>query len=163
MATQQPVADVDTTQVTGRRTVHYANVDDIVADAERLASGGYKALGNWSLGKITQHVGRALLQALDGPSMKVAAPMRLMARLLYKKKALREMKPGFKLPPQAAALVPNTEDDAEGIAELRSAVERWKREPQRSRHAFFGKLTPKEWEQLMLRHAEMHMSFLVDN
>jgi hypothetical protein len=36
-----------------------------------------------------------------------------------------------------------------------------KREAHREPHGFFGKLTHQQWDQLHMRHAELHLSFLV--
>lgn len=154
---------VDTGKVTRRRRVHYANNDELVADAERLLAGGYERLGNWSLGQIAMHLSNAMRMALDGPSMMAAWPVRMIARVFFKNAALRgPMKPGFKLPKKAAVLLPDGKiSDDEGVAALRDVVARYEREPLVHPHPFFGKLTPEEWRTLMLRHAEMHMSFLL--
>ncbi len=68
---------------------------------------------------------------------------------MFKKKVLRSpMRPGFKRPPEfAAALIPDTTGDAEGIEAVRAAVRRWKSEQQRHPHGFFSKLTPAEWDR----------------
>ncbi|MBI2824938.1 MAG: DUF1569 domain-containing protein [Planctomycetia bacterium] len=162
MATTTQAAPVDTSQVAGRRDVHYNAVDDILADAERLAAGGYTRLGNWPLGKMAKHITNAFNMALDGPPTKVPLPIRVIARWLYKDKAIQKMRPGFKLnATMAKHFVPGDTSDAEGIESLRTACRRWKSEKQRHPHPFFGKLTDDEWNRLMLRHAEMHMSFLV--
>lgn len=47
----------------------------------------------------------------------------------------------------------------EGLGALRAAVARYKQETKRSPHPALGKLTPGEWIQFHLRHAELHMSF----
>jgi hypothetical protein len=154
---------VDTAHVSGRRQVRYANHDELLADVERLYAAGYKQLGNWSLGQMCRHLTVAMNMALDGAKVKPALPIRLVARFVFKNKAIAgPMKPGFKLPPKfAGSLIPDTTADADGVAELRTAVRRWNGEPQRHPHAFFGSLTTDEWEKLMLNHAAMHMGFLV--
>ncbi len=40
-------------------------------------------------------------------------------------------------------------------------IDRLNREPQRYPSPVFGKMTKEEWDQLHLRHAEMHLSFYV--
>lgn len=156
-------AKVDTAHVAGRRQVRYRNHDEVLADVERLAAGGYRQLGNWSLGQIARHLAAAMNSALDGPAVKAAWPVRMLASLLFKNKVIQgPMKPGFQLPPKfAPSLVPDATADNDGIDILRKAVRRWNTEPQRLPHGFFGALTPDEWEKLMMNHAAMHMSFLL--
>jgi Protein of unknown function (DUF1569) len=163
MATTTAPAHVDTARVSGRREISYRNHDEVLADVERLGAGGYRQLGNWSLGQMARHLASAMNTALDGPAVRAAWPMRFVARLLFKNKVVRgPMKPGFQLPPKfAPSLVPAATADHEGIDVLRTAVRRWNSESQRHPHGFFGALTPAEWEQLMLNHAAMHMSFLL--
>ncbi len=52
----------------------------------------------------------------------------------------------------------NTDESLQG---LREAVSRFQSATQRTRHTAFGKLTRDEWHQLALRHAELHVSFVV--
>jgi hypothetical protein len=61
----------------------------------------------------------------------------------------------------AAITEPGPTSNAEGLAELRSAVSRLKREPQRAKHPLLGNLSNEDWDKVMLAHASMHMSFLV--
>ncbi len=163
MALAQTENLLDTSKVAGRREVRYANLDELLADVEQLHAGGCRYLGNWSLGRITQHLAYAMNAALDGAPSMAPWPVRLVASWLYKKKAVsRPMRPGFKLPDNAAKhMVPEECGAEQGIEALRETIARWKSEPQRHPHAFFGKLTNDQWDQLSLRHAEMHMSFVV--
>ena len=158
----QSVESVDTTKVSGRRKVHYNDHNELLADVERLQAGGYRYLGNWPLGQVCQHLSNALKSGIDGAPTQPAWPVRAIARFMFKDKAVQgPVKPGFKLPKSGQFLAPDPCEDEQGVAALRETVERWYREPERKPHAFFGKLTPEEWEKLMLNHAEMHMSFIV--
>jgi len=161
MAAVSTASEVSTAGVTGRREVHYNSIDEVTADAERLLAGGYTRLGNWNLGTMSTHLAKAMQTGLDGSPIKVNPVIRFVARRLYKEKSLRQMKPGFKLPKSAASLAPLIEEDRAGVEELTATAARWQREPQRHPHGFFGALTDDEWNRLMLRHAEMHMSFLL--
>src|SRR5262249_4795512 len=102
-------APVETAKVTGRREIRYQIHDEVLADAERLAAGGYQQLGNWPLGQMCEHLTAAMNMALDGSKVNAPWPMRVIARLIFKPKVLRgKMTPGFKLPPKfAAVLVPD--------------------------------------------------------
>ena len=99
--------------------------------------------------------------ALDGfPSM-LPAPIRLLAKLFWKKKALAggKMRGGS---PTAPFLVPNESlGFDEGMAMLREQVARVEA-GERFTHpsALFGELTHDEWVVLQLGHIRHHLSFL---
>lgn len=164
MATaDRSASPVDTRRVSGRREVHYHSVDDLLADAQQIAQGAYRTLGNWSLGMILRHLATAINMGVDGSKINAPWPIQIVARTLLKKRFLRgPMRPGYKLPKRArAVLVPPGCSDEAGLAELAAAIERWKRVPERKPHPIFGRITPDEWNTLALRHAELHMSFVV--
>jgi hypothetical protein len=150
--------------VTGRRQVRYDSYDDLLRDAERLSTGNVRTLGNWSYGQILEHLSRAMNAAIDGAGFQIPWFVRVAARLFVKNRALKgPMAPGFKLPVQAAkALVPEQSlDNQAALAMLRQAVHRLTHDTHRVPNVVFGELSLDEWDQLLLRHAEMHMSFLV--
>lgn len=75
----------------------------------------------------------------------------------------KPMKPGFRIPASGQKQFspdPSISTD-EGLPVLRKAVERQRTESSRGLHLSFGELTREEWDQFSLRHAEMHMSFIV--
>jgi hypothetical protein len=156
-------APINTKKVQGRRELHFAKLADIQADAERLASRPVRQLGNWPLGYSLAHLAGAMKMSLDEVDFKAPWFIRMLAPL-FKKKFLRSpMKPGFQLPKNAAeVLMPRREvPTQEGLNELRTMIDRLNREPQRYPSPVFGKMTKEEWDQLHLRHAEMHLSFYV--
>jgi len=154
---------VNTKTVTGRRDVHYDSLDDLLADAESLAAGDVRMVGNWSLGKIYGHLARSFNCSIDGFPFTFPWPMRVLARLLMKKRFLMKTVPsGFQIPKKNRAdFIPDSDDVQTGLAELREAVQRQKSETHRVPHPVLGKFTNEEWEQFHCRHAEMHMSFAV--
>jgi len=80
--------------------------------------------------------------------------------LLFKKKFIHKSLPaGFKAPSGAVPKPTSTED---GLDLLRKAIARQHEISERAPHVVFGKLSNEEWEQFNLRHAEMHMSFIVE-
>jgi hypothetical protein len=153
---------VDTAKVKGRRRLDYRSLEELQADAERLGAGPVKALGNWSPGQIYRHLAVSFTHSIDGADIKFPWYLRLMARIFKKKLIRGPMPPGFKMPPDAAKLiVPGPTSTEEGLTELRAAIARLQREHKRARHPVFGELTQEEWNQLYLKHASLHMSFLV--
>ncbi len=161
--TSPSMQPVNTKQVIGRRTVHYGDYDDLLADAERLAAMKTQTLGNWSFGQIMKHMADSICVMIDGNfTFTMPAPVQFVMRLLLKKKMLTQtLSPGFKLPKKAQNMVPGPTSTEVGLSELRAAVARAKAEPNRAPHPGFGVMGPGEWDEFQLRHCEMHMSFVV--
>src|SRR5271165_86793 len=106
---------VDTAKVEGRRKLDYASLEEVLADADRLSSAPVKALGNWSAGQIFRHLATVYNGSIDGLTMSVPWPLRLMAPLLKKKLLRGPMPAGIKLPSDAArVLTPEPTSTAEG-------------------------------------------------
>jgi hypothetical protein len=157
---------IKTKKVQGRRQLRYADYDAFLTDAEATAadSANVKNLGNWSIGQVFQHLAKSLLTSVEGADFKAPLPIRVIAKLFFKKKFIYKALPaGFPIPDHAAKIfLPADQVAADsGIAELRSAIERVKSDKTRAEHGLFGKLTNEEWDNFNLRHAELHMSFLV--
>ncbi|MBI5759683.1 MAG: DUF1569 domain-containing protein [Planctomycetales bacterium] len=152
---------VKTKQVQGRRTVRYESLRDLLNDAEKLASADVRTLGNWSFGQILKHNAMSLDSSIDGSGFMLPAPVRWLMSLMMKQKFLtKPIPPGFKSPD---SFVPGETSIKEGLSALRAAIERQNRETKRALHPGFGQFTNDEWNQFNLRHAEMHMSFVVPN
>jgi hypothetical protein len=155
---------VDTTKVTERRTLHFADLDALAAEVDRLAQAKeIRHLGNWTPGQIVAHLAIAMNNSIDGFPVMMPGVARFFLRLLFKKRFLtRTMTPGFKLPAKAAEkLIPPPVPLEEGVQNFRKARERLRKETQRAPNPAIGKLTIDEWNQLHCRHAELHLSFLV--
>jgi Protein of unknown function (DUF1569) len=153
---------VNTAKVEGRRKLDYGSFEELLADAERISSGPVKALGNWSAGEIFRHVALTCNGSIDGLAIRFPWYLRLMTKLFKKRILAMPMPAGFQLSADAAQVLapPPTSTEA-GLAELRTAIARLQREPHRARHPIFGNLTREEWDALQLKHASLHMSFLI--
>lgn len=155
---------VDTRKVP-RRELHFATLEEALADAETLAAGSHETTGNWSLGQILSHLARTIDANLDGVDGKPPLPMRLLGPLrpIILKRIVfgKSMAPGFTLPEQfRKQFIP--QDDSvldESIAHYRSAVARVAAAQQIPKHPFFGNMSMDEVRRLHLRHAELHLSF----
>jgi hypothetical protein len=154
---------VNTKTVETRRDVHYDSFQDLVEDAESLAADECKTVGNWTFAQILFHVTAGLHAAVDGFGFVAPWPMRVMAKLLMKKKFLKTPVPaGYEIPTKLKAkFAPQDLPLDEALADLRAAVERLETTDARAPHPFFGKVTRDESDKLQLRHAELHMSFVV--
>lgn len=150
---------VATKKVEGRRTVRYASLSELLNDAEQLSTMKIRTLGNWSFGQILKHISMSLDSSIDGAGFALPAPARWLMSLLMKRKFLtKPIPPGFKTP---AKFVPSETSITDGLAALRTAIDRQSREAKRAPHPAFGKIPNEEWNEFNLRHSEMHMSFVV--
>jgi len=153
---------VDTVKVAGRRTLHFANYDDILAEVERLDQGKVRALGNWSPGQVLKHLTGPMFWSLDGAPLQGPWYIRLFGWFMKNRFVRMPMAPGFKLPEDfAMQLVPGATTWEDGLQAVRTALARMKAEPQRHPSPFLGALTLEQWEQLHCRHCELHLSFLL--
>ncbi len=151
---------INTKKVQGRRPVRYESLEDLLAEAERFATAEVRPLGNWSQGQIYEHLAISLNASIDGVGFSIPAPIRFIMSLLYKKKFLtNELPAGYK---STDKFVPSEDAKVQDALEsLRAAIERQKQEPNRVPHPAFGKIGKDGWNDFHLRHAEMHMSFLI--
>ncbi|MGI8977605.1 MAG: DUF1569 domain-containing protein [Pirellulaceae bacterium] len=155
---------VNTGKVAGRRAVAFESLDDVLMDAERLvAAAKINMLGNWSLGQMLGHLAAGLHMSLDGVTYRPAWFVRLIGPLIFKRRMLRRFPAGIQLPaPMAERLVPlESLSPQEGLRLLQEATRRFRSDTSRKPHPVFGNLTGAQWHQLHLRHAELHMSFVI--
>jgi uncharacterized protein DUF1569 len=152
---------VDSKTVAGRRTIRFSSFDEMMSDAERLvADPGTTMLGNWTLGQILMHLSRAINGSIDGIPFKAPLPVRLIGPFLKRRIMTRGMSAGFRLPKAAEATAfPMPASPQEALEALRQATGRTRSENMTSRHPVFGPMTHQDWQQLHLRHGELHLSF----
>ena len=152
---------VDTKRVDGRRDIQYSSFDEFLEDARRLAEIPHRTVGNWSYGQILHHLTLSLHGSIDGFGYSDFWLVRLLASIFFKKKMLESgMPPGDKIAKKMQRLEPHEIPVDDAIEQLAIAVERFKINPKRAPSPIFGKLAPTEANQLQLRHAELHMSFV---
>ena len=155
---------INTKTVEDRREVEYASLEEFLAEAEQLADGEVLMLGNWTYGQLLGHLARALNASIDGFPGSLNVFMRTMAKLFMRKMLLKGPLPsGFKLPSAAEAEMVPADDitTEEALDQLRAAVARQENETMRVPHLALGKLSVEQWNEAHLRHAEMHMSFVL--
>ena len=153
---------VDTRKVVGRREVHYESLEDLIADARRCAEGDWITIGNWSMGQIYHHLSVTLHATIDGYGFRVFWPKRLLARIFFKNRFLTQgFQPGVTIPGKMKRLEPTDMPVEDALTQLATAIERYQANPKRAAHPLFGQFTSEESDQFQLRHAELHMSFIV--
>ena len=163
------MSSINTKQVENRRAVSYGSLDEVAAEARRIAeaeaAGTAHALGNWSPGQNLQHLARFMTCSLDGFPQGLPFPVRVfgfvLRRVLGKRLFASPPPPGYQLP-KGLAFVPEDEvSAADGARELCDVIERVKRgDAFIPKSPLLGKMTHEQWVALHLRHAELHMSFV---
>ena len=147
-----------------RRELSFNSLADAVAEVERLASGEVRTTGNHSFGQIIEH----LALSLDVGAGRLTAPkppffMKLMMPLI-RRMVLNDkpLEPGVKLPAQGEAFFwPDKEFNvSEALDHLKDSVSHYQKHGPLEKHPFFGNLTREQSEDLNIRHAALHLSFV---
>ena len=151
-----------------RRKLHFVTIDDALAEADRLAAadrdGRIIQLGNWTLGQALGHLATWAEFAVDGYPESLHPPLvvRLIGRLLRNRVLHGPMMAGMRIGRVPGGTIGTdvlpTDD---GLRRFRVAMERLRTTPPTITNPVFGRMTHAEWIQLNLRHAELHLGFLV--
>lgn len=158
---------VNTKQV-DRRSLHYRSVEEFRADLDLIETaqraGTLDFTGNWTPAQNLSHLAIFGGFSLDGFPFKAPAPIRWMAQLFFKRKAVAGGVPpaGLPLKKKLAVLVPDPSMDFdEAMGRLRGVLDRIDAgEAFVPTSPLFGALTREQWINLHLGHASLHMSFL---
>ena len=148
-----------------RRELAFSNLDQVVADAERLASGEVRTTGKHSFGQILNHltvsqdVSSGRVTNAPPPPFFMKLMMPLMKGMIINSKPL---KPGVKLPAKGESFFwPNEEFEVGAALEaLKESTEYYKSHGPLAVHPFFGKLSKADADELNCRHAALHLSFV---
>lgn len=152
----------ETRSRSGRRRLRFDGYEDVLEDVHRLRATEPRALGNWSLGQVCQHLALAMDKSIDSSlTFRVPLKTRLVVRLLRNRILNGRLPSGFNLPPEGAPLLPEPVEVQEGLAALQRAIARLNATTQRVPHPVFGRMNRAQWDLFHLRHAEMHLSFIV--
>lgn len=149
---------------TDRRELRFQNLDEVLAEAERLAGGEVRTTGKHTFGQILEH----LALSTDVASGKISPPppplfmrlmMKFMKRFIINSKPLT---PGVKLPKAGEEFFwPDRAFDVrQALSHLQEATEYYKSNGAIAKHPFFGDLTAQEALELNCRHAALHLSFV---
>ena len=146
-----------------RREIVYGTLQDFLDDVQRLIDVEVTTLGNWSFAQILEHLARAIDSSIDGFSFRSNWLVRTLAAAFVKNRLLTtKMKPGVNLPRRASSYLPEPEIELRNACEhLEAAAQRLLTTPPTALHPYLGRMSDREWLALHLRHAELHMSFVV--
>ncbi len=146
-----------------RRLLRFHSLEEAYSDAEQIVGKPHRTLGKWTAAQILQHLSCGINLGFDGTTFKAPWLARAVIAPFMKNSFLtKPMSAGFQLPKSAGVLIPSPDIDLAGaLAEFRRAVDRLKTETPDKPHPFLGKLTPEDFAQLQVRHAELHLSFII--
>jgi hypothetical protein len=164
--TQVPTSPVNTGKVSGRRVLRFETIDQMLADVDRLVGaeheGRLKKLGNWTLGQTLGHLACWAEYAYTPAPLKVPFFIRWILKFQKKKYLYGAMAAGVRIPGTkdgTLATEPMPLDEA--LPRLRRVMERLKVEAPTVPSQAFGPLTHEEGIALNLRHAELHLGFMI--
>ena len=160
---------VKTGSVKGRRDLHFATVDAVLADLKLLeeadARGALNALGNWSLGQACGHIATWIDYAYAGLPPEMSPPW--FIKLIMKTQRSRffgdkPMPAGIRVPGVNGGTM-GTEplSTPVGVARLRAGCARLKAGTPTRPHDVFGPLSAEQWTRLNCKHAALHLSFFL--
>lgn len=150
-------------KVPGRRELHFESVDDILAEAEQVMGKPHRAVGNWTAAQILEHLALAFNRSVDGSDYRPPFFVRWLASLLKRPILNRPMRSGFKMPKAMRPdfMPPDNATEENALEELRASFNRYQSAAELAPNVALGKLSREEWDKLHMRHAEMHLGFIV--
>jgi hypothetical protein len=136
---------------------------EALAEARSLAAVPTVQLGNWSLPAICRHLAAAMDLCIDGGvGFSVPWRTRILARIARRRILNTGLPVGFKLPQQAAqVLYPDPASMESALSEMERAIGRLRTTTQRVPHPVLGSMNVAQWDLFHLRHAELHLGFIV--
>jgi hypothetical protein len=145
-----------------RRTLRFTHLDEILADAQKLAGAGIQANGNWTASQVIGHVALAIHNSVHGFPFTAPLPFRIIGRLVRGIPLNKGLPSGIKIPGKAfdAVVPPADQPIDQAINKLTAAIDSAKAQQMKAPHPVFGKLNQAQWIKFHCRHAELHFSFL---
>lgn len=151
------------TKPTRARELHLTTLDDMLAEARRIAAQPDAASrGTWTPAQNIWHVGRFIKAGVEGFPAKVPLFLKIVGPLFKKRATTRGFNPGIKLPAQAAAhmVAPVDTTIEQAMDMFETSVQDAKDKGFLPKNPMLGKMTPQQWIDLHCRHAEMHFGLI---
>jgi hypothetical protein len=157
---------VETGKVAGRRALRFESIDQVMAEVDRLAeaerAGRLRRLGNWTLGQTLGHLATWVEYGYTGAPLKVPFFIRWFLRLRKRKVLYGPMRAGVRIPGvEGGTLATEPVPLEDALGRMRRAMGRLQSEAPTAPNVIFGPLQHEEWVALHLRHAELHLGFLI--
>ena len=149
------------------RELHFDTIDDMLADAKRIAAQSDAATrGNWNAAENIWHVARYLQASVEGYPFTPPLFFRMIGPFLKKGLISKTMRSGFKTPemihkhmePGGSEVGEITMDRAIGL--LEEWVGKANEQGYIPRNPAFGTMDRQQWTDLHCRHAELHFGLI---
>ena len=150
-----------------RRLLRFNSIDDISAEMDRIVAadraGRLRRAGNWTAGQVFGHLSAWIDYGYEGYPMQTPWLVKVIAKVLKNQILYKPMRPGMRVGRVVGGTygteMMSTDD---GARRYRASLERLKRgEVLKFPSPAFGPLTNDEVVALNLRHAELHIGFLL--
>jgi hypothetical protein len=146
--------------------LRFESIDQLMTEVDRLAeaerAGRLRRLGNWTLGQTLGHLAAWAEYGYTGFPLKVPFFIRWVLRLRKRQFLYGPMRAGVKIPRvEGGTLATDLVPLDDGLGRFRRVMERLRAEAPIVPSPVFGALTHEESIALNLRHAELHLGFLI--
>jgi hypothetical protein len=159
---------IDTSKVTGRRTLRFTTSQHAIAEIQHLIAaeraGTLTKLGNWSLGTTLNHLAEFIDYGYSGfpPDLNPPWVIKVLLRFMKGTFLKRPLPAGYRIPDQPDGTKATHPVDLDtGAAHCLASWNRLATAAPTLTHPIFGPLKHDEWIALHLRHTELHLSFYV--
>ncbi|MEN0111536.1 MAG: DUF1569 domain-containing protein [Planctomycetota bacterium] len=143
------------------RKLDFYQLDELIAEIERLRDGGYTPRGKWNLSQVCDHLTETMRIGMDGDEPRVPWPMRkVFGAILWVARKQRVMMRGA---PTIPRLTPEERDadDPERIDRcLRTLAEARDFAGPLPPYPLCDGMTVESWQDLMVVHGQHHLRFL---
>ena len=134
----------------------------MLTDTRQVVTHSHATSGQWTAAQILDHLARAIDCSFDGFGFSFPLWIRMLVRPFRNGVLVRPMRAGFRMPKRSAVLrPPETATLDTALARFERSTERLKSENPQQPHPVLGLLSPQEYRLLHLRHAELHLSFIL--
>lgn len=150
---------------TASRTLDFHTGGEVIAEIERLRSGGYTKTKNWNLTQICEHLTATMRGGMEGFGFRVPWILRatiikfIFSRMLRKRKMMSG--------PTLDRLKPKSDEGADDDAIIDDCIDTIRKaqtfDGSLEDYPFVDNLEVEDWRQFMWMHAAHHLGFLIPN
>ncbi|TWU46587.1 DUF1569 domain-containing protein [Rubripirellula reticaptiva] len=146
-----------------KRSLDFHTSDEVVAEIQRLRSGGYSRTKNWNLTQVCEHLTATMSGGMDGFGFRLPWILRatIIKWIFNRMLKTRKMSSG----PTMDRLKPKSDgaDDDDAIIDACIAtIERAHAfQGPIEKYPFLNELKVEDWQQFMWMHAGHHLGFLI--
>jgi hypothetical protein len=145
-----------------KRELAHRDLDEVLAELDRLRAKGYERAGAWDLAQIADHLTYFIQGSLDGFTFRVPWLLKVLFGRFFLRRILKQRRMRASIPTPQKPLPEPGGDEVAAVARLREVIERLKAHPGELHDSpFFGHLTPQQWREFHTIHCAHHLAFLI--